>query len=67
MEITKDGEPVARLVPIGKGRSALGRLVAEGRVIPPSASGRVPMPPVLGDPRADLGAELAAARLDERW
>jgi prevent-host-death family protein len=67
VEITKDGVPIARLVPIDEGRSALDRLVSEGRVAPPSVTGPVPMPPALGDPEVDIAAELVAARDEERW
>ena len=67
VEITKDGVPIARLVPIDRGRSVLDRLVSEGRATPPSATGPIPMPPVLGDPEVDVAAELIAARDEERW
>ncbi len=67
VEITKDGRPVARLVPIDKGRTFLDRLVAEGKVTPPSVTGPIPRPPVLGDPTLDVAAELVAAREEERW
>jgi prevent-host-death family protein len=65
--VTDRGEPVARLVPISGGLSSLARLVAEGRATAPEVSGPVPMPPVLGDPRVDAAADLAAARDEERW
>jgi len=67
IEITKDGKPVARLVPIEAGQSFLDRLVAEGKVTPPAVSGPIPRPPVIGDPTLDVAAELVAAREEERW
>ena len=67
VEITKNGKPVARLVPIDKGRSFLDRMVAEGRAVPATLHGRIPMPPVSGDPDLDVAAALVADRADERW
>lgn len=67
VEITKDGKPVARLVPIDKGRSFLDRMVAEGRAVAPTLSGPIPMPQVHGDPDLDVAAELVADRERERW
>ena len=67
VEITKDGRPIARLVPVDKGRSVLDRMVAEGRAVPATLHGPIPMPQVLGDPAIDVAAELAADREDERW
>jgi prevent-host-death family protein len=37
IEVTRDGEPIALIVPVPKG-SKLERLLAEGRVRPPSGS-----------------------------
>lgn len=67
VEVTDRGEPIARLVPIVPSGSVLSRLVAEGRAVAPTATGPVPIPPVLGDPEIDVAAELARAREDERW
>jgi len=44
----------------------LERLLAEGRAIPPTSTGPIPMPPALGDPEVDTAAALAAAREKER-
>jgi hypothetical protein len=41
--------------------------VAEGRVAPPSITGPIPMPPVLGDPKVDVASTLAEMRDEERW
>jgi prevent-host-death family protein len=67
LEVTVSGRPVARLVPIEGGQSLLDRLVAEGKAVPPTATGPVPMPPRLGDPAINVAAELAASREEERW
>lgn len=67
LEVTVSGTPVARLVPISRGRSVLDRMVAEGRATPPVASGPVPVPPVLDDPGIDTAAALVALRDEERW
>ena len=67
VEVTERGKVVARLVPAEPAPEPLAQLVAEGRAIPPTEAGPVPMPPVLGDPDLDVAAELAAARDDERW
>ncbi|MGN9774738.1 type II toxin-antitoxin system Phd/YefM family antitoxin [Micromonospora sp. H33] len=67
VEVTDRGEPIARLVPVAGGDALLGRLVAEGRATAPTASGPLPLPPVLGDPTVDVAAVLAASREEERW
>src|SRR5262245_42581618 len=67
LEVTVSGRPVARLVPIEGGHALLDRLVAEGRAVPPSAEGPVPLPPRLGDPSVNVAEELSAARDEERW
>jgi len=67
VEVTVNGRPVARLVPVGGEVGVLDRLVAEGRASRPTSTGPVPAPPVLGDPSLDLADELAQAREDERW
>jgi prevent-host-death family protein len=67
VEVTVNGRPVARLVPVGTEVNVLDRLVAEGRASRPTSAGPVPPPPVLGDPELDVADELARAREDERW
>jgi prevent-host-death family protein len=67
IEITDRGRPVARLVPVRDEDSMLDRLVTAGRAVAPTATGPVPLPPVLGDPTVDAAEELAAARDEERW
>jgi prevent-host-death family protein len=67
VEVTVNGRPVARLVPVGSDVGLLDRLVAEGRATRPTSAGPLPVPPVHGDPTLDVAAELAQARDDERW
>jgi prevent-host-death family protein len=67
VEITDRGHPIARLVPVGDGRSTLARLVAAGRAVAPTGSGPVPLPPKLGNEDVDAAATLAAMRDEERW
>jgi prevent-host-death family protein len=62
LEVTVSGRPVARLIPIQGGHSLLDRLVAEGKAVPPTATGPVPMPPRLGDPAINVAEELAVSR-----
>lgn len=65
--VTERGQPIARLVPITRDETVLGRLAAEGRLTPPAITGPVPFPPVLGDPETDAAALLAESRDEERW
>ena len=67
VEVTERGRLVARLVPVVPAPEALERLVAEGRAVPATVTGPIPMPPVLGDPDVDVGAAIAASREEERW
>jgi prevent-host-death family protein len=67
VEITKDGEPVARLVRVTKDQPFLERMIAAGRATPATLRGPIPMPPTSGDPTLDVAAALAADREEERW
>ncbi|MGW4238029.1 type II toxin-antitoxin system Phd/YefM family antitoxin [Streptomyces sp. NPDC004749] len=67
LEVTVSGTAVARLVPVTSTQSLLDRLVAEGRATAPGMGGPLPMPPALGDPAVDAGAEVEAMRDEERW
>jgi len=67
IEITDRGKPVALVVPITESPGLLGRLVQEGRALPPEARGRIPMPEVAGDPERSAADEVAQGRLGERW
>jgi prevent-host-death family protein len=67
IEITDRGRPIARLVPVGDDRSSLAKLVATGRAVAPTSTGRVPLPPKLGEDNVDVAATLASMRDEERW
>jgi prevent-host-death family protein len=67
IEITDRGHPIARLVPVGVDRSSLAKLVAAGRAVAPTSTGRVPLPPKLGEDNVDVAATLASMRDEERW
>jgi prevent-host-death family protein len=67
IEITDRGHPIARLVPVGDDRSSLAKLVAAGRAVAPTSTGRVPLPPKLGEDNVDVAATLASMRDEERW
>jgi hypothetical protein len=45
----------------------LDQLIASGRTAAPNAVGPFPLPPVFGDPTADMAAELVASRDEECW
>jgi prevent-host-death family protein len=68
IEVTDRGVPIAEIRPVGRERSALARLAAEGRlnpaVIDPAALPVLPEGPLDGINVADW---LAADREDERW
>jgi prevent-host-death family protein len=67
IEVTDRGQPVARLTPIPGEVLWLQQAVAEGWVTPATDHTPFPAPPVLGDPKIDVGAEIAAARERERY
>lgn len=65
MTITRDGKPIARLVPVAGTSEGLDRLVASGQAIAPTAPGPVVLPPKYGeDP--DVAKRLASDREEER-
>ena len=64
--ITRNGHPVARMVPVAPAVPGLDRLVATGRAIAPSVRGHIPLPPVRGDDGIDLARALSADRDRER-
>lgn len=66
LEITDRGRPVARLVPVIALPEPLDRLVAEGRAVPASLWGPIPMPSVDATDGVDVAAELASMRDEER-
>ncbi len=65
VEITDRGRPIARLVPVPVLSDFLDQLVVEGRVVPATLPGKVPMPPDSGDTDIDVAAALAATRDEE--
>jgi prevent-host-death family protein len=67
VEVTKRGRLVARLVPVVPAPEALERLVAEGRAVPATVAGPIPIPPVMGDPDVDVGGAIASSREEGRW
>ena len=67
VEITDRGHPIARLVPVGGGRSTLAKLVAAGRAVPPTGIGPIPLPPKFGDEGMNVASGLADMRNEERW
>lgn len=67
MDITDRGQLVARLVPAIPVPEPLDGLVADGRALPPTSSGPLPEPPVLGDPDVDVAATIAELRDEEAW
>ena len=67
IEVTYRGKPVAKVVPITDNPGLLGRLVQEGRAVPPGARGTIPMPPPAGDARRSASDEVADGRVNERW
>lgn len=65
--ITKDGRPLARLVPVTAGSPTLDRMVSEGRAQAATVTDPIPMPPGNSDETLDVGQRLAQARNNERW
>ena len=65
--VTRDGKPVARLVPITAKPSGLDRLVETGLVIAPTARGPIGMPPRHGDPNIEVSAVIEAMRDEETF
>lgn len=66
LEITDRGRVVARLVPAVALPDPLERLVAEGRAVPATLWGQIPVPSDDGTGAVDVGAALAAERAEER-
>ena len=65
--VTRDGRPVARVVPITAKPTGLDRLVEAGLVIAPTAHGPVGMPPRHGDPDIEVSAIIEAMRDEETF
>lgn len=61
--ITRDGRPIARLVPIAASSTALDRLVATGLVTAPAVREPLPVPASYGEESGqDVARELVADR-----
>jgi prevent-host-death family protein len=63
IEVTDRGRPVARLVPVPSGESALAELIGSGRLKAPESDSDLEEP---GDFGIDATARLAEMRADER-
>ncbi len=63
--ITRNGRPVARMVPVSPAASGLGQLVAAGRATAPTIQGPIPAP-LAGDNGIDLARAVSADRDGER-
>jgi prevent-host-death family protein len=61
LEVTEHGRPVAVLAPLGEAQTPLARLVAAGRVVPPSVDILELLPP-----RGRVSRRTSEALLDER-
>lgn len=64
--ITRNGRPVARMVPVARTVAGLDQLVATGRATAPVVRGPLLPPPVRGDAGIDLAHALSADRDGER-
>lgn len=64
--ITRDGRPIARLVPITFGSPYLDRVIAAGLAIAPTVEGPLPTPPLTAHPEKDVAALLVSDREHER-
>lgn len=65
--ITRDGRPVARLVPIAGASRSLDRLVETGLVTAPAVREPIPTPATYGEERPeDVAHKLVADRESER-
>jgi prevent-host-death family protein len=65
MEITNRGKPIARLVPITA--DPMAELITSGLVLPPTATGPVPMPTTPADTGPEGGDLISSLRDEERW
>jgi prevent-host-death family protein len=65
VEITKHGQVIGRIVPVGT--EELADWVADGRAVPATIKGVIPMPTTKAEPGADAGALLRELRDEERW
>ena len=66
VEITRHGRVIGRIVPAAT-PGDLDDWVAEGRAIPATVSGPIPMPTHQAESGADAGELLRQLRDEERW
>ena len=64
--ITRNGRPVARMVPVAPMAPGLEQMVETGRATAPSVWGQILSPPLRGDDGIDLARALSADRDGER-
>ena len=64
--ITRDGRPIARLVPTTSRSPYLDRMVAAGLAIAPTVEGPLPTPPHTAYPEKNVAALLVSDRERER-
>lgn len=65
LEITRHGRVIGRIVPAAMGE--LDDWVAEGRVVPATVTGPIPMPAHQAVPGSESGQLLQDLRDEERW
>lgn len=63
VEITNRGKPIARIVPIAAGE--LDDWIAQGRAVPATIHGPIPMPTIKAPPGADAGELIRWLRDEE--
>ena len=64
--ITRNGRPVARMVPVARMAPGLDQLVATGRARAPTVGGPITLAPMRGDDGVDVARALSADRDCER-
>jgi prevent-host-death family protein len=65
VEITRHGRVIGRIVPAGVGE--LDDWVAQGRAVPATIGGPIPMPALRAEPGSEAGQLLRDMRDEERW
>jgi prevent-host-death family protein len=65
VEITRHGRVIGRIVPAGVGE--LDDWVAQGRAVPATIAGPIPMPAHRAEPGSESGQLLRDLRDEERW
>jgi prevent-host-death family protein len=65
VEITRHGRVIGRIVPAGVGE--LDDWVAQGRAVPATITGPIPVPAHRAEPGSEAGQLLQDLRDEERW